>query len=350
MSDISLLSQISSTVTIDVDSMDPQVAAGFESIYQFCDMTSNQAIVYNESIRKERTHILKSVIQAAKESHKNIEGAVDDAVNLLTVLLAKEVFPYLKGRVHAQTSPSAAYDTEATVQHAKELVSVFEQNGIPRSRVCIKIPATPESIIACRRLEQEGIRTLATSLFSVPQAVAASQAGCLYVAPYFNELRAHFEPSLWKEYKDPAKEHPMSPVISAIVQTFKTIGSTTLVMPASIVTAAEVKALASLHPDHITIPGAVLAQLKAPVSSSPQTPQPHHPELDTSIPLQHQSESKGTSTTYVEGDYLAHGGRLLREALAADGESSRRLADALEIFGEMEKKTKQLIRSEMEKL
>ena len=57
-----------------------------------------------------------------------------------------------------------------------------------RSRVCIKIPATPESIIACKYLEQLGIRTLATCLFSVPQAMAAHQAGCLYIAPYFNGL------------------------------------------------------------------------------------------------------------------------------------------------------------------
>lgn len=55
-----------------------------------------------------------------------------------------------------------------------------------RERVSIKIPATPESVLACQTLEQAGIRTLATCLFSVPQAVAASQAGCLYVAPYFN--------------------------------------------------------------------------------------------------------------------------------------------------------------------
>ena len=55
-----------------------------------------------------------------------------------------------------------------------------------RSRVCIKIPTTPESIIACQRLESEGIRTLATCLFSLPQALAASQAKCLYIAPYFN--------------------------------------------------------------------------------------------------------------------------------------------------------------------
>ena len=48
------------------------------------------------------------------------------------MLLAKEVYPYLTGRVHAQTSPSTAYNTEATIAHAKKLDSVFEANGIPK--------------------------------------------------------------------------------------------------------------------------------------------------------------------------------------------------------------------------
>lgn len=52
--------------------------------------------------------------------------------------------------------------------------------------MCIKIPTTPESVVACNYLEKLGIRTLATCLFSVPQALAAHQAGCLYIAPYFN--------------------------------------------------------------------------------------------------------------------------------------------------------------------
>jgi len=124
----------------------------------------------------------------------------------------------------------------------------------PRDRVCIKIPATPESILACKELEENGIRTLATCLFSIPQAMAASQAGCLYVAPYFNgrlkdltpqhsftgvwsnllELRVHFPEgaSSYIEYKDPVGQHPMSPVIYSIVQAFKEKQASTAVMPA----------------------------------------------------------------------------------------------------------------------
>jgi len=86
---------------------------------------------------------------------------------------------------------------------------------------------------AAAHLESEGIRTLATILFSVDQALAAVQAGCLYIAPYFNELSVHFEPETWKEYEDTAKEHPMIEVIRRIVEVYKGIeGKKPLVMPA----------------------------------------------------------------------------------------------------------------------
>lgn len=55
-----------------------------------------------------------------------------------------------------------------------------------RARVCIKIPATPESMVACQLLKKDNINTLATCVFSVAQAQTAARAGCLYVAPYFN--------------------------------------------------------------------------------------------------------------------------------------------------------------------
>ena len=125
------------------------------------------------------------------------------------MLLAKEVYPHINGKVHAQTSPFAALDiknaTEKTIQHAQKLVAIFDSLGIRkcvchlhypmpsvlasdtgRDRVCIKIPATPESLVACEKLSQLNINTLATCVFSVAQAQAAAQAGCLYVAPYFN--------------------------------------------------------------------------------------------------------------------------------------------------------------------
>lgn len=46
--------------------------------------------------------------------------------------------------------------------------------------------------MACHTLELAGVRTLATTLFSMAQAVLAAEVGCTYVAPYVNELKVQF--------------------------------------------------------------------------------------------------------------------------------------------------------------
>ncbi|TFY83796.1 hypothetical protein EWM64_g207 [Hericium alpestre] len=359
MSTANLLADIRARVVVDVDSMDPDVAARHTDLasgQQFSDMTSNQAIAYGVATRPDRAGLIKAAVKAALPSGGDLVERTephipDDAIDHFTVLLGKAVLPYLTGRLHAQTSPLLAYDTEATIAHAKRLVATFEAHGTPRSRVCIKIPATPEAIVACQYLEKTGIRTLATCLFSVAQAEAASEAGCLYIAPYFNELRVHFDPSVWKEYKDPAREHPMSLVITDILNVYKQIGSKTLVMPASLVTAAEVEGLASLGINHITLSGAILDKLAA-LSAPASHPEPPaqgtglQSKLTVTMPVPNAEQwwvHPAPSTT----SYLANGGAQLREALAADIESTRKLDDALKIFIEMEEKLRDIMRKEI---
>lgn len=54
------------------------------------------------------------------------------------------------------------------------------------TRFCLKIPTTGPGMAASKILNEEGIRTLGTMVFCLPQAVGASQAGCLYISPYYN--------------------------------------------------------------------------------------------------------------------------------------------------------------------
>ncbi|KAJ3752252.1 hypothetical protein EV360DRAFT_88931 [Lentinula raphanica] len=328
-----LLSQISQLITVDIDCMDPEVAKRHTTTSApfFCDMTSNQAIVGGEATRTEQSALLRAAIAEVKEKRDlDSDSFAQDVLDLFTVLLAKQVYPYLKGNVHAQTSPPAAFDIQKTVIHAEKLVGLFEANGIPRSRVCIKIPTTAEGMVACAQLQKEGIQTLATCLFNVSQALAAHQAKCVYVAPYFNELRVHFEPTIWREFAVPGKEHPMSQVIFDVKAVFGKLGSSTKVMPASIVTPREVIGLVSLKPDHITISGGILDKLATLPPVAPE-------ELVSSLNVTEFSED------VLSADYLAADGALLREALAKDVESTRKLDDALKLFNEAEIKTKEYI-------
>lgn len=58
---------------------------------------------------------------------------------------------------------------------------------IPLSdRFCIKMATTSAGVQASKILKEENIATLGTTLFSLPQAIAASQAGMHAVSMYYN--------------------------------------------------------------------------------------------------------------------------------------------------------------------
>jgi transaldolase len=75
--------------------------------------------------------------------------------------------------------------------------------------------------------KKEGIEALGTMVFSVPQAIAASQANLYAISPYFNSestarpvtlpcgadypaVRAFADEAYWIDSADPASDHPMA--------------------------------------------------------------------------------------------------------------------------------------------
>jgi transaldolase len=100
--------------------------------------------------------------------------------------MCKKNIDSIQGRVLLQTLPSKAYDTQATLDHARLYDKEFARAGISRERFCIKIPSTGPALNAAKILSVEGIPTLGTALFSLAQAIACSQAGMLYISPYYN--------------------------------------------------------------------------------------------------------------------------------------------------------------------
>ena len=66
--------------------------------------------------------------------------------------------------------------------------------GFDRSRLVFKVTATWEGLQACRELKNSGIKTLATAVFTMEQAVLAGEAGCVSISPFVHELKVIFEP------------------------------------------------------------------------------------------------------------------------------------------------------------
>lgn len=265
---VTLLDNLRKHTVVDVDSNDASVA---EKYKPFHDMTSNQAILIGELAKPAHQSIIpegaRAAVKLAKEDGITNESVIAQlAVDFMTVALGARVIPHLDptGHVHAQTLPSLAYDTAATVAHAQQLVRLYGLVSVPRERVCIKIPSTVEGLRACAILESqaEPIRTLATTCFCVGQAVAAANAGCTYVAPYVNPLWVHFPDGKHVVYPEPLLEMRGMMALRDIQVEYRRRGVTkTKVMAASLVTTNEAVCLTGI--DHATLSGAVLELLSS---------------------------------------------------------------------------------------
>ncbi|KAI0857047.1 hypothetical protein F4860DRAFT_370692 [Xylaria cubensis] len=337
------LEKLEEQLDVDVDWMDPEYVKNMP--IKPHAQTSNQLWVNIELHRASNAELLQ---RTAKELKTEGWLAV---YTRIAVLMCKKNIDYISGRVLLQTLPSKAYDTQATVDHARLYDKEFERAGIGRDRYCIKIPATGPALNAAKILSQEGIPTLGTAVFGLPQAIACSQAGCLFISPYYNENRAHNDLTLWPNVKDPAKEHPNSPRMIQIIETYKRLYKETgkeqpLVKLASFLSAKEAMAAGEFGCHSATISHTVLDQLAKLKWNEPEQPgagipKPEHPyknpgptparliELAKTDPLTANWDGKLASTDI---DYLANNGAELEKAIEKDPIATNRLAEALKIF------------------
>ncbi|KFA72789.1 hypothetical protein S40288_06380 [Stachybotrys chartarum IBT 40288] len=199
-----LLETLRTATQVDCDTMDHRVA---HNLGPFVDCTSNQAIAYFELFRPGSKpgslHHDGLIREAIYDARHKLELSQDEVtfaefvVQVLMVKLLLQFRPNLTGAIHIQTNPKLAYSTKLTVLDAKRIRSIVHtlaEAPVERQGLCIKVPATWEGLQACRILEtEEGIDTLATTMFCMEQAALAADAQCRYIAPYVNELKVHFE-------------------------------------------------------------------------------------------------------------------------------------------------------------
>ncbi|KAL6692318.1 hypothetical protein J3F84DRAFT_402137 [Trichoderma pleuroticola] len=349
----SMLHRLEDLCNVDVDSADTELIKSIP--FTPHNQTSNQAIITNALLDDEA--LLKDLVR--QYGSQGWERVYDQAAVALT---ARNV-PLLSGRVLIQTSLRHISSAAATIAHARSLASLYEQAGVSRDRFAIKIPFSGPAAAAARVLNAEGIRTLATSVFSLEQGIAASQSGCLFISPYYNEIAAHLDSSLRPAFEDPALEHPMSPRVIHILEAFakeyrETGKEQPIMIIASHFTPAEIMAMAELGCPHVTIPPHLIQTLlETPDQLPPLTtkkPKSGYAEFATVQRLTKLSTMDPFARPDWDGkladmqtDYVANDGEKLDEAIRNDPITAKRLKDVEIFFIDMENKAKEAIEKEI---
>ncbi len=251
----SLLNQLRAVTTVVADTGElPAI-----KLYSPEDATTNPSLILKAVSSPEYAPLLESVIAQAKHLSSDAAVQVEEAADRLIVAIGCEVLKHVPGRISTEVDARLSFDTAATIEKARKLIGLYEYQGIPRSRVLIKIASTWEGIRAAEQLEKEGINCNLTLLFSFAQARACAEAGAYLISPFVGRILDWYKAKTGESYT--AENDPGVKSVKAIYQYYKQHGYSTVVMGASFRSAEEVQALAGC--DRLTISPNLLQDLDA---------------------------------------------------------------------------------------
>src|SRR5947207_14835513 len=151
----------------------------FQSIKEFKprDATTNPSLIYAATQKEQYFHLLDEVLAERKNSGLTGAAQIEDVIDQLLVKFGCEILEIVPGRVSTETDARLSFDIEGSINNGRQLTKLYEEKGLDRKRILIKIASNWEGTNAGDVLEKEGINCNLTLMFSLPQAVLCAEGG-----------------------------------------------------------------------------------------------------------------------------------------------------------------------------
>lgn len=231
------------------------------------DATTNPSLLYKAAQMPQYAKLVTDAIEWAKTHAHTKEDLLEKTIVKLFVNFGAEILKIVPGRVSTEVDARLSFDREGSIERAKEYIALYEEKGIDRSRVLIKLASTWEGIRAAELLEKEGIHCNMTLMFNIAQAIAAAEAGVTLISPFVGRI---YDWQLKKEGKDklPADEDMGVHSVTQIFNYYKKFGYKTQIMGASFRNVDELLELAGC--DLLTISPKLLDELASLTGDVPK--------------------------------------------------------------------------------
>ena len=249
-----LLDQLKSMTTIVADTGDVEAIKTVKPV----DATTNPSLLLKASTLPQYAHLIDESIAHAKKLGGSKEVKIENAADKLAVLIGLEITKVVPGRISTEVDARLSFNKDAMVAKGRKLIQLYQDSGVGKDRVLIKLASTWEGIKAGEILEKEGIQCNLTLLFGFDQARACAEAGVFLISPFVGRILD------WYKSKNPTTEYPQETdpgVVSvrAIYAFYKEHGFKTVVMGASFRNTGELIALAGC--DRLTVSPNLLQDL-----------------------------------------------------------------------------------------
>jgi len=251
------LDQLKAFTTVVADTGD------FASIKQYApqDATTNPSLILKAASMPDYAWLVDKAVADSRSSANGgaaSAAALSETIDRLLVLFGCEILKIVPGRVSTEVDARLSFDTAGTVAKARELIARYEQAGVARERILIKIASTWEGIKAAEQLEKESIHCNLTLLFSFAQAVACAEARVQLISPFVGRILDWHKKATGRDYI--GAEDPGVRSVTEIYTYYKRHGYATEVMGASFRNTGEILELAGC--DLLTIAPALLSELQ----------------------------------------------------------------------------------------
>jgi len=251
-----LLDQLKAMTTIVADTGDVEAIKSVKPV----DATTNPSLLLKASTLPQYAHLIEESIAYAKAQGGSKEVQIENAADKLAVLIGVEISKVVPGRISTEVDARLSFNIEKMVAKGRKLIKFYQEAGVGKERVLIKLASTWEGIKAGEILEKEGIQCNLTLLFGFGQARACAEAGVFLISPFVGRILD------WYKAKNPGTEYtqetdPGVVSVRAIYAYYKEHGYKTVVMGASFRNTGELIALAGC--DRLTVSPNLLQDLAA---------------------------------------------------------------------------------------
>lgn len=242
----SKLDQLKQYTTVVADTGDLDAIARLKPV----DATTNPSLLLKAAAMPRYAELLDSAVAASGTD-------LGLACDRFGVAVGQEILKVIPGRISTEVDARLSFDTDATLRRAERLIGLYEEAGIGRERVLIKIASTWEGIRAAERLERSGVQTNLTLLFNFAQAAACADAGVFLISPFVGRIYDWYKKAEGRDYS--GEEDPGVQSVARIYRYYKANGYGTVVMGASFRNLGQIEALAGC--DRLTISPELLQKL-----------------------------------------------------------------------------------------
>ncbi|QCI16356.1 transaldolase [Buchnera aphidicola (Aphis craccivora)] len=152
------------------------------------DATTNPSLILKAVNLSSNQKFINQAVKYAKKKGGSKKEQLLNASDKILVDLGIEILKYIPGYISSEVDARLSFNQEKCILKAKKIIKMYEDQGVSRKKVLIKLAATWECIKAAEELKKDNIFCNLTLLFSFAQARACAESNVFLISPFVGRI------------------------------------------------------------------------------------------------------------------------------------------------------------------